>query len=164
MPTFLTRRKANLAGFLVCCGLIAYALFAQYVQLLDPCPLCSLQRVAIIALGVVFLLAALHNPQARGARVYAVLLTLVALIGIAIAARHIWIQAQPPGSVAACGASMGYLFEIMSVFDAIKKVLAGSGECQHIDTLFGVSWPWWTAVSMTMLGAWAAVTNWTLKK
>ncbi len=162
MPIFMTRRLANFAGFLACGGLIGYALFAQYVQLLEPCPLCWFQRVAFLVLGIVFVLAALHNPKESGARVYAMLLAIAALIGIAIAARHIWIQSLPPGSVPACGASVGYLFEIMPAFDVLKKVFTGSGECQHIDTLFGVSWPWWTAVLMTMLGAWGAVTNWKL--
>lgn len=160
MPKFLTRRFANLIGFLVCCALIAYALYAQYVLFLDPCPLCIFQRFAIVGLGLVFLLAALHNPQTRGAKIYAVLLGLVALIGILVAARHIWIQSLPPGAVPSCGAGLSYMFDIMPVFDVIKKVFLGSGECQHIDTLLGISWPWWTAMAMTGLGAWGTVTNW----
>jgi protein dithiol:quinone oxidoreductase len=164
MPIFFTRRLANLLGFLACSGLIGYAFFAQYVQLLEPCPLCWFQRIAFFALGIVFLLAALHNPKQRGARVYAVLLAIAALIGLAIAARHIWIQSLPPGSVPSCGASVGYLFEIMPAFDVIKKVFSGSGECQHIDSLFGVAWPWWTAIMMTALGGWGVVTNWRIAK
>jgi disulfide bond formation protein DsbB len=161
MPKFFTRRLANLTGFLVCCALIAYALYLQYFQYLDPCPLCLFQRFAVIAMGVVFLLATLHNPKATGARFYGVLLVLVAIAGISIAARHIWIQMQPPGSVAACGASLDYLFEIMSFLDVLKKVFSGSGECAKIDwQLFGLSMPWWTAFAMAALGIWGVVTNW----
>ena len=63
-----SRRILNFAGFAVCCGLMGFALFAQHVLLLDPCPLCVLQRVATIALGVVLLLAALMEmarPERR---------------------------------------------------------------------------------------------------
>jgi disulfide bond formation protein DsbB len=156
---------ANTIGFLTCAGLIAYALYAQYVLLLDPCPLCLFQRFAVIGLGIAFLLATLHNPKQSGARFYAVLIVLVAIGGIAISARHIWIQSQPPGSVAACGASLDYLFDIMSFTDVIKKVFSGSGECAKIDwTLLGLSMPWWTAFAMTGLGAWGALTNWKLTK
>ncbi len=164
MRNFVTRRVSNAVGFLVCCVLMAFALYAQYVLLLDPCNMCSFQRFAFVALGIVFLAATFHNPNQIGARVYAVLLGVVALIGIGIASRHIWIQAQPPGSVPSCGAGLSYMFEIMPVFDVIKKVFLGSGECQHIDTLFGISWPWWTATAMTGLGAWGVVTNWRLRR
>jgi len=163
MPKFLTRRLANLFGFLACSVLIGYAFFAQYVQLLEPCPLCWFQRIAFFVLGVVFLLAAIHDPKQWGSRVYSVLIVIASLVGIAIAARHIWIQSLPPGSVPSCGASVGYLFEIMPALDVIKKVFSGSGECQHIDALFGLSWPWWTVITMTLLGVWGAITNWKFK-
>src|SRR5690606_27527502 len=102
----MPRRLANALGFVACAGLIAYALYAEHVLGLTPCPLCIFQRVAVIAVGVLFLLAALHNPGRTGARVYGVLTGLAALGGVAIAARHVWIQAQPPGTVAACGADL----------------------------------------------------------
>jgi disulfide bond formation protein DsbB len=165
MQNFLTRRLANLAGFLICSALIAYALYLQYWQFLDPCPLCLFQRFAVIGLGIAFLLAALHDPKVSGARVYAVLIAVVAIGGIAISARHIWIQMQPAGSVPSCGASLNYLFEIMSFLDVIKKVFSGSGECAKIDwQLLGLSMPWWTAFSMAALGAWGAVMNWSRRK
>jgi disulfide bond formation protein DsbB len=153
-------RIANLIGFVCCAGMIAYALFAQYVLLLDPCPLCLFQRFAVIGLGLVFLVATIHDPKSGGQRVYAVLLSIAALIGIGIAVQHLWIQAQPPGSVPSCGASLGYLFEIMSVVDVIKKVFSGSGECAKVDVMLGLSWPWWTIIAMTVLGTWGVVTNW----
>lgn len=160
----LSRRAANAIGLLDCCLLLGYAFFAQYVQGLDPCPLCLFQRFVVIGLGVVFLLAALHNPQKIGARIYGLLLLLVALIGIGISAKHIWIQAQPPGTVASCGASLSYLVDIMPLFDVIKKVLGGSGECAHVDTILGISWPWWTGAAFAGLGLWGLLTNWKLKK
>jgi protein dithiol:quinone oxidoreductase len=156
------RRLANLLGFTACVSMLGYALYAQYVLLLDPCPLCLFQRFAVMGLGVVFLLAALHSPKRGGAKVYASLLIFLALTGIAIAAWHLRIQNLPPGSVPSCGASLGYLFEIMSVFDLIKKVFSGSGECAKVDVMLGLSWPWWIVISMTVLGAWAWLINWKL--
>ena len=57
------RRLLNLAGVVAVIGLMAYALFAQYVQGYEACPLCIFQRVALIALGLVLLVAALHAPS-----------------------------------------------------------------------------------------------------
>ena len=157
----INRRVGNALGFLACAALMGYALYAQHVLGLEPCPLCIFQRVAVIAVGVLFLIAALHNPSSnKGALAYGVLIDLAALVGIGISARHIWIQAQPPGSVAACGADLNYLLEIMPVTDVINKVLFGSGECGKVDwTLLGLSMPWWVLISLAVLGIWAAWVN-----
>jgi protein dithiol:quinone oxidoreductase len=159
MP-FPSRRIANAIGFVVCAGLLAYALYAEHVLGLAPCPLCIFQRVAVIVAGVLFLVATLHNPGRVGARVYGVLLGLVALGGVLIAARHIWIQAQPPGTVAACGADLDYLLDIMPVTEVVTKVLSGSGECGKVDwTLLGLSMPWWVLIALVALGGWAIAAN-----
>jgi protein dithiol:quinone oxidoreductase len=156
----MSRRAANALGFLACVALMAYALYAQHGLGLGPCPLCIFQRVAVIAVGVLFLIAALHNPRAGGARVYGVLITLAVVVGLVISGRHIWIQAQPPGTVAACGADLNYLLEIMPVTEVITKVLTGSGECGKVDWRFlGLSMPWWVAISLGVLGVWAVLAN-----
>ena len=154
------RRYGNLLGFVVCAALMGYALYAQHVLHLEPCPLCIFQRVAVIVLGAVFLLAALHHPGRRGAAVYGALLGLVALGGVLLAARHVWIQAQPPGSVAACGASLDYMLDILPITTVIAKVLAGSGECADVNWQFlGLSMPWWVLLALLVLGAWGLWLN-----
>jgi len=161
MSSLLTnRRLGNGLGFLACVALMAYALYAQHVLGLAPCPLCIFQRVAVISVGVVFLVAALHNPGALGARVYGALVLIAAAGGIGIAARHVWIQAQPPGTVAACGADLDFLMDIMPLTEVITKVLTGSGECGKVDWQFlGLSMPWWVLISLVVLAAWGAIVN-----
>ncbi|MFX9532743.1 disulfide bond formation protein B, partial [Acinetobacter baumannii] len=89
-------RTQFLLGFLACAGLMGYALYAQHVQGFEPCPLCIFQRVAVIALGVVFLLGALHGPRGRGGRAaWGALALLAAGAGIAVAGRHVWLQNLP---------------------------------------------------------------------
>lgn len=160
MALYRHRRLANALGLLGCAALIAYALYAEHVLGLAPCPLCIFQRIAVIVVGVLFLIAALHGPARTGGRVYGVLIALASLAGIAIAARHIWIQAQPPGSVAACGADLGYLLEIMPLTEVVSKVLTGSGECGKVDwTLLGLSMPWWVLFALLVLGGYGLFVN-----
>ena len=160
MLSAISRRSGNAFGFLACAGLIGYALYAQYVLGLVPCPLCIFQRIGTIVTGVLFLIAAVHNPRGGGARVYGALIALAALGGMLVSARHVWIQAQPPGTVAACGADLDYLLEIMPVTEVVSKVLTGSGECGKVDwTFLGLSMPWWVAISLAVLGAWALLVN-----
>jgi disulfide bond formation protein DsbB len=161
----LTRRKGNLLGFLACAGLMSYALFCQYGLHLTPCPLCILQRIAVIAAGLLFLVAALHDPKDVGARIYGVLIDLAALAGIVVAARHVWIIAQPPGTVAECGASVEYMMDVLPMHEVLSKIFKGSGECAKIDWQFlGLNMPAWVLMSLVVLGTWAMIVNWRLPK
>src|SRR5258707_6119993 len=68
---FLSRRIGNLVGFLVCAGMLAFGYYLQFVAGLEPCPLCIIQRILLFAVGVAFLVAALHHPAGRlGAGLY----------------------------------------------------------------------------------------------
>lgn len=156
----ITRRFGNLLGAIACAGMMAYALFAQYGLGLEPCPLCILQRIAVIITGFLFLAAFLHNPGDLGARVYGVLIDLAALAGILVAARQIWIIAQPPGTVAECGASLDYMMEVLPLQEVLAKVLAGSGECAKVDWMFlGLNMPTWVLMCLVGLAGWGLVVN-----
>jgi len=154
------RRLINLAGFLFCAGLIAYALYAQFDLGLDPCPLCIFQRIGIIALGAVFLVAALHNPRGWGARVYAVLVAVAALATVAVAARQLYIQHLPPGAIPSCGAPLSMMMKFMPLTTVIRKVLTGSGECGIINwTFLGLAMPAWVLIWAVFLGTVGTITN-----
>ncbi|MDH3389773.1 MAG: disulfide bond formation protein B [Gammaproteobacteria bacterium] len=151
--TLPNKRLLNLAGFLACAGMMGFALYAQYVLLLDPCPLCVLQRVATILLGIVFLVAALHNPGKLGSRIYAVLITLTAGDGVAVAIRHVHLQNLPADQVPACGPGLGYILGNFSLGDAFNMIFEGSGECAEVVwRLFGLSMPTWVIIGLGGLG------------
>ena len=76
-------RQLFLLALLGCIGLLAFALYLEHVVGLVPCPLCHVQRVAVLMFAVVCLLATVHNPALCGQRVYAVLAAVAARFGIA---------------------------------------------------------------------------------
>ena len=151
-----SRRAGYFFGFAVCATLMSYAFYLQYALDLEPCPLCMLQRVALVAMGAVFLIATLHGPERTGAWIYGVLQLVLGGAGIGIALRHLWIQSLPADQVPACGMGIGYMFETLPFFDVIERTLKGSGECAHIDRVLGLSIPAWT------LGLFAALIVWSL--
>jgi disulfide bond formation protein DsbB len=156
----MTARRGNLLGFLACACLLAYAYYAQYVMHLEPCPLCIFQRIGIFGLGVMFLIATLHEPAAFGRRVYAGLLSLAALATIGIASRHLYIQSLPPDAVPACGASLDFMLKVFSLSEVLVKVLTGSGECAKVTWEFlGLAMPAWVLISAMVLGAWGLWVN-----
>lgn len=153
----LSFRTACLLGFLVCAGLMGYALYAQHVLGLEPCPLCILQRMAVIATGVVFLVGGLHAPGGGPGRwLYAGLATLTAAAGAGVAGRHVWLQSLPPDQVPACGPGFDYMMEAFPLGKALSMIFIGSGECAEVDWQFlGLSMPWWTLFAFIALAIWA---------
>ncbi|MDN5874777.1 MAG: disulfide bond formation protein B, partial [Sinobacteraceae bacterium] len=145
-------RWLMLLGFLACVGAMGFALFLQYFKGEMPCPLCIFQRIAMIATGLVFLVGLVHGPRGWGRWVYAVLASITALVGAGLAARHVWLQALPPGQVPGCGPSLSYLLDMMPFTQVVQLVLKGDGSCAVINAaIFGVSLPIWTLVAFVGL-------------
>ncbi len=142
-------RTIYIFGFLTSIGLIAYALYLQHVEYLDPCPLCIFQRIVFLALGAVCLVAAVHNPHDWGARVYPAIGSLLSIAGVGLAARHVWIQHFP--QTAECGAGLDYMLEQFPINKVFSLVLQGSGECGDVLWSFlGLSIPEWTLLIFIM--------------
>jgi disulfide bond formation protein DsbB len=153
----LSPRAAYLAGFAVCAALMGYALYLQYVLELEPCPLCMFQRVVMSAMGVVFLIAAIHGPRRGGAIGYGVAQVVIGAVGTGLALRHLWIQSLPPDQVPACGMGIGYMLETLPLADVIMRTLKGSGECAKVDLVLGLSIPTWTLILFVVLMLWSIV-------
>jgi disulfide bond formation protein DsbB len=139
----MLRWRLGFSGlFLFCASTIGFALYLQETEFLSPCPLCILQRIGFIVCGFLCLLAALF-PIKRFSWFWPVVITVFALIGAGISARHIQIQYfLDPHNLASCGAGFVYMIQTQPIFSALGSVLAGHGECAVIDwTLFGLSLP-----------------------
>jgi disulfide bond formation protein DsbB len=106
----------------------------------------------------VFVIAALHGPLRRGAWIYGALAFAIAAIGAAIAARQVWLQHLPASQVPACGPGLEYMLERFPLTEALRKVLAGSGECAEVGwTFLGLSIAGWSLVWFVLLGVYALV-------
>ena len=154
----ITRGTANWMGAGASAAALAYAFWAQYGLGLVPCHLCIFQRVTIAALAIAFVLAALASrPGARGV-VSAALILLAGAATLATAGRHVWIQMQPEGTVAACGADLDFMLDLFPLTEVILKVFQAGGECAKVDwTFLGLSMPAWVfvfAAGLTAGGLW----------
>lgn len=148
-------RWANLAVGLICFMLVGIAIGLEVLLGMEPCPLCIFQRMVFLLLGVVLLIGAL----APG-RVVAAGSALSALLGVALALRHLWLQSLPPDQVPACGPGLDYLLGAFPLADVVSMVLSGSGECAEVDRVLGLSIPLWTLAGYLLLGVMAVVINW----
>jgi disulfide bond formation protein DsbB len=143
-------------GALACALLLGFGYYLQYARGLEPCPLCLVQRGFFYAVGVVLIIAAIHNPARIGAAVYGILAFVFAAGGAATAARQVWLQHLPPDKVPQCGPDLAFMLENLPLAQTLKKLVAGSGECAKVDwTFLGLSIAEWSLVWFVLLGGYA---------
>lgn len=148
-------------GAIGCFGMLGIGAYLQLAEGLEPCPLCISQRIAIFITGLVFLIAAIHNPGRSGLTIYALAGTATALSGAAISTRHVWLQHLPPDQLPECGPGLEYIFQNFPLSETIKLMLSGTGECAKVDwTLLSLSIPEWTLIAFLLLAALSLLQIW----
>jgi disulfide bond formation protein DsbB len=149
-------RLAFAIGAAVCIGLLGFAYYLQYVQGLEPCPLCMVQRGFFYVVMALFVLAAIHGPRGWGRIVYATLITLFALGGAATAGRQVWLQHLPADKVPQCGPDLFFMLDNFPLSRTLEKLFYGSGECAAVDWKFlGLSIAGWSLVWFIALAIYA---------
>jgi len=146
------KRIAFAMGAAACALLLGYGYVLQYVNGLEPCPLCLVQRAFYYLFGGTFLLAAIHGPGRIGTWIYCGFAALFALGGIVTAGRQVWLQHLPADQVPACGPDLAFMLENFPLSRTLAKLFAGSGECAKVDWLFlGLSIAEWSLVCFVLL-------------
>ncbi|MES2012137.1 MAG: disulfide bond formation protein B [Pseudomonadota bacterium] len=152
----LSGRTGYLLGFVASFGSVGLALWIQTRYQLNPCPLCISQRMVLMGLGLLFLVAAIQNPAQVGRRIYAALHMLTALGGAGVAIRHWWLQAHRDTMVADCGVGFDYMFENFPLKKALTLVFRGTGDCAAIDwTFLGLTIPQMALIAFIGFAAYA---------
>ena len=149
-------RTVFLGLALWCVALLLFGLYLQHVQGLEPCPMCIVQRYALM--GVAVLALALAAGQGwRWHRWGSVAVVLVAGFGAVTAARQSWLQWFPP-EVFSCGRGFYGMIESFPMRRAIPMIFRGSGDCTQTDwTFLGLSIPNWSFLNFSAMVAGAIV-------
>lgn len=141
-------RPLFIFGLLGALSALAAAFVLEHWLGLVPCPLCLSQRLSLGAYAALCLGVLLQVPGRRGARLYAGALVLVALCGLALAARHVWLQGAwlAPSPEPAEHALQG------SWAAALARQLVGSPECMSISWSFlDLTLPEWSLLAFVLL-------------
>ena len=141
------------ANLLICSILLAVALYMEFAMGMDPCMLCMSQRFVYLGIAFTSLLATLHNPIFGGHKRYAGVITLLALAGLSLAIRQLYLQNLPADQVPACGPSFSYMVEAFPLTEVLVTMIKGSGSCAEVQwTFLGISIQGWSLVMFTLLG------------
>lgn len=152
-------RRVYLALSAICFGMLAFGLYLQHSVGLDPCPMCIVQRYALLFVAIIALLAGASGKKMLHL-LGAALLLLGAGFGAFVAARQTWLQWYPP-EIATCGRDFYGMIESFPLNRAIPMIFRGSGDCSKVDwTFLGGSLANWSFVSFTLIGVLALLILW----
>ena len=133
-----------------CVAMLAFGLYLQHVVGLEPCPMCIVQRYAMVLIALVAGITAIarsRGPLIGGSS----LIVLLSGFGAFVAARQSWLQWNPP-EVASCGRDFYGMIETFPLKRAIPLIFKGSGDCTKVDwTLLGGSIANWSFVAFCVL-------------
>ncbi|WP_171016050.1 disulfide bond formation protein B [Ramlibacter sp. 2FC] len=144
-------RRVFAAIALACVAMLAFGLYLQHVVGLEPCPMCIVQRYALIAVALIAGLSA--SSGKRGVHLAGAALMLAAAgFGAFVAARQSWLQWYPP-EIVTCGRDFYGMIETFPLKRAIPMIFKGSGDCTKIDwTFLGGSIANWSFVGFVGFG------------
>ncbi len=143
----MNKRPHYLFIFVACFLMLAGALLIfQQAFGLDPCPLCILQRIVIISIGLIALVAYLHDSEGMADKVYGGLLVLGGLISIGIATRQVWILNTPREETASCGPGLEVwldkFIDLLPQGAVTEKLFRATADCADAQmALFGLDVP-----------------------
>ena len=150
-----TDRAPRRVLLLICVGclaLLGFGLYLQHVVGLEPCPMCIVQRYALLLVAVI---AGISSASGRrGFQVGGIVLLLLAAgFGAFVAARQSWLQWYPP-EIATCGRDFYGMIETFPLKRAIPMIFKGGGDCTAIDwTFLGGSIANWSFICFVVIAA-----------
>lgn len=129
-------RFSYFLGFILIAFLLGLAEYLEVYKGMIPCPLCMLQRVVLIVLGVIFFIGMVFRMKGLGHVVLSLLSLLTSLGGILLSGRQVWLQHRPPSNLGECGVSLSYMFKTFPLMDGLKQVWTGGMECSQQGWVF----------------------------
>ena len=150
-------RKILLGIFAVAAVCTAMSLYMQYGRGMDPCVMCIIQRVSIIFVGLLSLLAMLLPLKRRWAQtVAAMLVSIPALWGGWTAISQLHLQSLPLEQQPSCGAPWTFRLQGAPLFDWYEPIIRGDGQCGTVEYFLSVPVPWWSllACAFILVGLW----------
>jgi disulfide bond formation protein DsbB len=151
-------RRVWLGIALACLGMLSFGMYLQHVVGLEPCPMCIVQRYAMVLMALVALLGACVSSRIPTLMVGGAVV-LLAEGGAYVAARQSMLQWNPPEAVS-CGRDFYGMIETFPLKQAIPMIFKGSGDCSKVDwTFLGGSIANWSFVAFVVIGTLALVTT-----
>lgn len=144
---------------LACVALLVFGLYLQHAVGLEPCPMCIVQRYALVLIAACAGLTGATDK--KGLQITGGMLVLaLAGAGAFVAARQSWLQWYPP-EVVSCGRDLYGMIETFPLKRLVPMIFRGGGDCTKVDwTFLGGSIANWSFLWFSAMGCGAAALVW----
>ena len=134
-----------------CIALLFFGLYLQHLGGLEPCPMCIVQRYALILVAACSLITGALSTRWKQL-VGGSTMVLLSGFGAFVAARQSWLQWYPP-NVQSCGRDLYGMIETFPLQRLVPMIFKGSGDCSKVDwTFLGGSIANWSFLWFVALG------------
>jgi len=134
-----------------CAAMLVFGLYLQHVVGLEPCPMCIVQRYAMVLIAIVAGITATTNNKGL-LMTGSGLAVLLSGFGAFVAARQSWLQWYPP-EFSSCGRDFYGMIETFPLQRVIPMLFKGSGDCSKVDwTFLGGSLANWAFLCFIAVG------------
>ncbi|KTD22058.1 disulfide bond formation protein DsbB [Legionella lansingensis] len=144
--------------------ILASSFYFQYVQGLQPCPLCLMQRFCVFLLVIIGLLG-MYSKQITKVRILAISQIIVAAAGLFFAGRQLWLQSLPMSQVPSCLPDLEVLLRYFPWRDVFHALFWGAGDCAEVNwEWLGLSMPAWSGLYFIFMFLTGVFFFWTLRR
>lgn len=136
MMKYMTQRLPYFIGFIVITALLGFGEYLEIYKGITPCPLCSLQRIALGLLGITFLFGMAFSAIKFGRIFISLLGFMISLLGILLSGRQVWLQHVPSTVTGNCDVSLNYMIKVLPFDQVLAKIYEGGSTCSKIEWQF----------------------------
>lgn len=145
--TRLYVRYSLLFTILMTLGVVIASFYFEYVDGLNPCPLCLMQRVCTIGILATAILGLLSSNRARLLRIFLGFQGVFAAFGIFFSARQVWLQWAPPEQSTLCLPGFKMIVHYLPWKEAVRTLFLGASDCAEVSWHFlGLTMPAWALI------------------
>lgn len=157
-------RTGQFILFAISLFVLAASFYFQFVLKLEPCPLCLMQRLCVLA-ALVLCVPGLFFKSAATRHRLLIFQLLIGVAGLYFSGRQLWLQTLPTDQLPACLPGMTILLQYFPWRDILHAVLLGAADCGEITWQWlGLSMPAWSALYFTGFIVCVFVSHYQLRK
>lgn len=132
--------------FLSSVFMLAASFYFEFIEGMQPCPLCLMQRLCVILLLCITCSFLLTYPKRIGSKL-ALVNVFIALAGLYFSGRQLWLMSLPASQVPACMPGLDVLIAYFPWQTIAKALFWGAGDCAEESwRLLGIPMPGFAAL------------------